>query len=138
MDFQVPSSFEDRIAALQSIEELKGLAPEELAWIAGAGDERSVQDGDLVFSQGAPPHHLIFILAGQVMIKRHTSSPVSVLTGRTGRITGKTPFSRIRAWSAEGRASGNVWLLELHESAFPAMLAAIPSAQIPPRLQTGI
>lgn len=127
MDFQVPSNLEDRIAALQSIEELKGLAPEELAWIAGAGDERSVEDGRLVFSQGAPPHHLIFILAGEVMIKRHTSSPVSFLTGRTGRITGKTPFSRIRAWSAEGRASGNVWLLELHESAFPAMLAAIPS-----------
>lgn len=127
MALQIPSSFEDRILALQSIEELKGLAPEELAWIAGAGNERCVQDGDLVFSQGAPPHHLIFILAGEVMIKRHTSSTVSMLTGKTGRITGKTPFSRIRAWSADGRASGNVWLLELHESAFPAMLAAIPS-----------
>jgi signal transduction histidine kinase len=47
--------------------------------------------------------------------------------GRTGRITGKTPFSRIRAWNADGRASGNVWLLELHESEFPALLTTIPS-----------
>jgi hypothetical protein len=61
------------------------------------------------------------------MIKRRTSSPVTVFMGRTGRITGKTPFSRIRAWSADGRASGNVWLLELHESQFPALLTAIPS-----------
>ena len=123
----LPSNSEQRIAALQSIEELKGLTREELRWIADAGTERFVQDGELIFSQGAPPYHLIFILAGQVDIKRHTSSPVTVFIGRTGRITGKMPFSRIRVWSADGRASGNVWLLELHESQFPALLTAIPS-----------
>jgi signal transduction histidine kinase len=122
-----PSNTEQRVAALDSIEELKGLTPEELRWIADAGTERSVQDGELIFSQGAPPHHLIFILSGSVVIKRHTSSSVSVLIGRTRRITGKTPFSRIRAWNADGRASGNVWLLELHESKFPELLSAIPS-----------
>ncbi|MBB6143188.1 signal transduction histidine kinase [Silvibacterium bohemicum] len=86
-----------------------------------------MQDGELIFSQGAPPRHLIFILAGEVVVKRHTSSAVSVLVGRTKRITGKTPFSRIRSWNADGRASGNVWLLELDDSQFPAMLTAIPS-----------
>lgn len=126
-EFHHPSNIEQRVAALQSIEELNGLTPEDLRWIADAGIERFVQDGELIFSQGAPPHHLIFVLAGEVVIKRHTSSPVSVLTGRTGRITGKTPFSRTRAWNADGRASGNVWLLELHESHFPALLTAIPS-----------
>jgi signal transduction histidine kinase len=121
------SNSEQRIAALQSIGELNGLTLEEFLWIADAGRDRFVQDGELIFSQGAPPHHLIFVLAGEVVVKRHTSSPVSVLTGRTGRITGKTPFSRIRAWNADGRASGDVWLLEIHEGQFPALLAAIPS-----------
>jgi signal transduction histidine kinase len=121
------SDIEQRITALHSIEELEALTPEELRWIADACTERFVRNGELIFSQGAPPHHLIFVLAGEVVIKRHTSSPVSVLTGRTGRITGKTPFSRMSAWNADGRASGNVWLLELHESQFPALLAAIPS-----------
>jgi signal transduction histidine kinase len=121
------STSEERIAALHLIAELNGLTLEELRWIADACTERFVQDGDLIFSQGAPPHHLIFVLAGEVVIKRHTSSPVSVLTGRTGRITGKTPFSRIRAWNADGRASGDVWLLELQESRFPELLTAIPS-----------
>jgi signal transduction histidine kinase len=126
-EFHCPSNTEQRVAALHSIEELRDLTLEELRWIADTSTERSVQDGELIFSQGSPPHHLIFILAGEVMIKRHTASPVSVLTGRTRGITGKTPFSRIRAWNADGRASGNVWLLELHESQFPALLAAIPS-----------
>ena len=115
-EFHRPSNTEQRVDALHSIHELKDLTLEELRWIADTGTERFVQDGELIFSQGAPPHHLIFVLAGEVVIKRHTSSPVSVLTGRTGRITGKTPFSRISAWNADGRASSNVWLLELHES----------------------
>lgn len=126
-EFDRSSNSERRVAALYSIQELEGLTPEELRWIADTGSERFVPDGELIFSQGDPPHHLIFILAGEVVIKRRTSSPVSILTGRTGRITGKTPFSRVHAWNADGRASGNVWLLELHESQFPALLAVIPS-----------
>jgi len=121
------SNREHRIAALRSIEELNGLTDEELRWIANAGTERSVQDGELIFSQGAPPCHLLFILKGEIAIKRHTSSPVTVFTGRSGRITGKTPFSRIGQWNADGRAAGNVWLLEIHEDQFPALLTAIPS-----------
>jgi signal transduction histidine kinase len=50
-----PSNSEQRVAALNSIEELKGLTLEELRWIADASTERSVQDGELIFSQEAPP-----------------------------------------------------------------------------------
>jgi signal transduction histidine kinase len=121
------SNREQRVAALRSIGELDGLTLNELLWIADAGAERSVVDGELIFSQGAPPEHLIIVLAGEITIKRRTSSPVTVFSGRAARITGKTPFSRMRAWNAEGRASGNVWLLEIHESLFPALLTAIPS-----------
>jgi signal transduction histidine kinase len=127
MKQSLPSNSEQRIAALQSIEELNGLTLEELQWVADAGTERSVQDGELIFTQGAPPRHLIFVLDGEVRIKRSTSSPVTVFSGTTRRITGKTPFSSIRAWNADGRASGDVWLLELHESQFAELLTAIPS-----------
>jgi signal transduction histidine kinase len=127
---RAPASEDDLFAivdALRPIEDLSGLTDEELRWIAIHGAERRIADGELIFSQGAPPHHLIFLLSGEVAIKRHTSSPVSVLAGHTGRITGKTPFSRMRAWNADGRATGDVWLLEVHDSQFDEMLKAIPS-----------
>jgi signal transduction histidine kinase len=117
----------DIIAALSTIEDLKGLTEEEFTWLAAHGTERFAKDGDFVFSQGTPPEHLMFILSGDVMVHRHTSSPVSVLIGQTGRITGKTPFSRIKAWNADGRSCGDTWLLELHDSRFPELLTAIPS-----------
>jgi signal transduction histidine kinase len=115
------------VAALRTIEDLKGLTEEEFTWLAIHGAERFGDDGDLIFSQGTPPHHLMFILSGDVLVHRHSSSPVSVLIGQTGRITGKTPFSRIKAWNADGRSSGKTWILELHDSHFPELLNAIPS-----------
>jgi signal transduction histidine kinase len=115
------------VAALSTIEALKGLTEGELSWLATHGTERFGKDGDLIFSQGSPPEHLMFILAGDVLVHRHSSSPVSVLIGQTGRITGKTPFSRIKAWNADGRSSGDTWILELHDSHFPELLTAIPS-----------
>jgi signal transduction histidine kinase len=117
----------DIVAALGTIEDLKGLTEEEYTWLAIHGRERFGKDGDLIFSQGTPPEHLMFILKGDVLVHRHSSSPVSVLIGQTGRITGKTPFSRIKAWNADGRSSGDTWILELHDSHFPELLTAIPS-----------
>jgi signal transduction histidine kinase len=120
-------SIADIVAALSTIEALEGLTEQELTWLATHGTERFGKDGDLIFSQGTPPEHLMFILDGDVLVHRHSSSPVSVLIGQTGRITGKTPFSRIKAWNADGRADGNLWILELHDSDFPELLTAIPS-----------
>src|ERR1700735_5014371 len=120
-------SIADIVAALSTIEALKGLTEEELTWLATHGTERFGKDGDLIFSQGTPPEHLMFILRGDVLVKRHSSSPVSILIGQTGRITGKTPFSRIKAWNADGRSTGDTWILELHDSQFAELLTAIPS-----------
>src|SRR5271170_1250852 len=120
-------SIADIVAALSTIEALKGLTEEEFTWLATHGTQRFGKDGDLIFTQGTPPEHLMFILSGHVLVKRHSSSPVSVLIGQTGRITGKTPFSRIKAWNADGRSSGQTWILELHDSHFPELLNAIPS-----------
>lgn len=115
------------VAALRTIEDLNGLTEDEFTWLAAHGTEKFGNDGDFIFSQGTPPHHLMFILNGDVLVHRHSSSPVSVLIGQTGRITGKTPFSRIKAWNADGRSSGKTWILQLHDSHFPELLNAIPS-----------
>jgi len=117
----------DIVEALSTIEDLKGLSEEEFTWLATHGTDRFAKDGDLIFSQGTPPDHLMFILSGDVLVHRHSSSPVSILIGQTGRITGKTPFSRINAWNADGRSSGDTRILELHCNHFPGLLTAIPS-----------
>src|SRR5580698_9442616 len=76
------------VEALRTIEDLEGLTEGEFTWLAAHGTERLANDGDLIFSQGTPPHQLMFILSGDVLVHRHSSSPVSILIGQTGRITG--------------------------------------------------
>lgn len=61
------------------------------------------------------------------MAQRRKSGPVARFVGRTARVTGKLPFSRMRAWGADGRSVGSIWLLDLHESLFDEMLRVIPS-----------
>jgi hypothetical protein len=102
----VPKRITEIVAAVRAIEDLKGLTEEEFTWLATHGTEKFGNDGDFIFSQGTPPHHLMFILSGEVIVHRHSSSPVFVLIGQTGRITGKTPFSRIKAWNADIVATG--------------------------------
>jgi signal transduction histidine kinase len=115
------------VAALETIEKLEGLTEGEFTWLALHGTERFGKDGDLVFSQASPPDHLMFILHGDVLVHRHSSSPVSVMIPQAGRITGKAPFARIKAWNADGRSSGDTWILALPDSLFPELLTAIPS-----------
>jgi hypothetical protein len=52
----------DIVAALSTIEGLIGLTEEEFTWLATHGTQRYGKDGDLIFSHGSPPEHLMFIL----------------------------------------------------------------------------
>jgi signal transduction histidine kinase len=67
------------------------------------------------------------ILRGEVMAQRRKSGPVARFIGRTSRVTGKLPFSRMKAWGADGSSVGPVWVLDIHEDLFGEMLKAIPS-----------
>ena len=122
-----PTPLPEIIAALRTIPELDGLTEEEYTWIAAHGTERIGADGVSVFTENAPSHHLNFILSGEVLVHRRNSGPVALFIGRTGRITGKLPYSRMKTWGGDGCASGSFWALDLHEDEFAPMLLAIPS-----------
>jgi signal transduction histidine kinase len=115
------------IAALTTIEPLTGLTPPEYLWLASQGTERIVGDKSVVFREGEPAHHMNILLKGEIYVHRRNAGSVLSTIGRTGQITGKLPYSRMTKWGGEGCSSGLLWLLDIHEDAFPAMLRAIPS-----------
>jgi hypothetical protein len=122
-----PSRRTDIIAALRRIAELDGLSDDEYTWIAHHCTERVGAEGTVLFSEKEPCYHLHFILCGEVHVHRRNSGPVALYIGRTGNMTGKLPYSRMKTWGGDGYASGTLWVLDLHEDFFPAMLLAIPS-----------
>ncbi len=67
------------------------------------------------------------ILRGEVLAHRRKSGPVARFIGRTSPLTGKLPYSRMKTWGADGCTVGPVWVLDIHQDLFPAMLLVIPS-----------
>ncbi|MCU1323296.1 MAG: sensory box histidine kinase [Acidobacteriaceae bacterium] len=122
-----PSTIADRTAALRSMPSLDDLSDEEFCWIATHVTERVAPDGALVFVEDSPSHHMHFIVQGEVHVRRRKFATFARFMGRTGQLTGKLPYSRMKAWGGDGCAYGPVWTLDLHEDLFPAMLLAIPS-----------
>ena len=122
-----PTAISERIAALRGVEALQGLSDEEYCWLASHATERIADGQAVIVRQGEPSHHLHIVLKGEIHVHRRNLGSVTLFVGRTGQITGKLPYSRMVAWTGEGVSSGYLWILDIHEDEFPAMLLAIPS-----------
>lgn len=121
-----PTDPSDIVAALRRIKTLDPLSQEEIEWLARNGTERMAHDGTLVFHGGSPVHHMTILLRGEIHVRRNTG-PVSFFIGRSGLVTGKLPFSRMKTFGGDGYAVGELWTLDFDESTFPTLLAAVPA-----------
>jgi signal transduction histidine kinase len=122
-----PTPVTEIVEALRSITPLEGLSDTEYRWLAEHGTERKGETGALVFREGETVLSMVCLLQGEIHVRRKNAGPMSYFIGRAGQITGKLPFSRMKSYGGDGFTNGPVWVLDLHESLFPAMLEAIPS-----------
>jgi len=70
---------------------------------------------------------MVFILKGEIQVRRKTGNSVVLWIGRVGQMTGKLPFSRMKTFGGDGFSVGPSWVLDVHQDLFPPMLEAIPS-----------
>lgn len=115
------------VAALRAVPVLDGLSEAEYTWLATHGEVVQVENDTLIFHEQQPARTLHILLGGEVHVRRSNTGPFAVFTGRAGQLTGKLPFSRMQRYGGDGWAVGTVRSLNLDESLFPEMLAAIPS-----------
>jgi signal transduction histidine kinase len=115
------------VAALRTVPNLEGLTEDEYKWLATHGTERVGPDRSVLFRDNDPAHNMNFILRGEVQVRRRHAGNVALFIGRAGSMTGKLPFSRMKNYGGEGFAVGPVWSLDIPDTLFPEMLAAIPS-----------
>ncbi|NYF81232.1 sensor histidine kinase [Granulicella arctica] len=123
----VPTPLAETVAALHTITQLEGLTEDEYTWLATHGTERIGGEGALIFREGEPTAHLVFILQGEIHVRRRNSGPLALFIGRAGQMTGLLPFSRMKNYGGDGYTIGPAWVLDIHKDLFPAMLLAIPS-----------
>src|SRR6201997_1197654 len=122
-----PTPIPEIVAALRTVSQLDGLTEEEYNWLATHGKERVGPDRAILFHAHDPARNMNFILRGEVQVRRRVSGNVALFIGRAGSMTGKLPFSRMKNYGCEGFAVGPVWSIDIPDTLFPEMLAAIPS-----------
>jgi len=122
-----PSSVEVIADALEHIGPLHGLPLEDRLWLARHGQEVVAKAGEVLYEEGAPAEHMVFILKGEMHVRRQHGGPMALFIGRSGQITGILPFSRMKVFGGQGFAATDLWGLLIHKSEFPSMLQAIPS-----------
>ncbi len=113
--------------ALRTVSALDGLTDEEYLWLAAHGTEVVGEDGAVAFVQDSPADTMIFLLKGEIHVRRNKAGSLVMFIGRSGQMTGKLPYSRMVSYGAMGHVVGSAWALQIHESIFPEMLQAIPS-----------
>jgi signal transduction histidine kinase len=122
-----PSPIGEIVEGLRGITPLQGLTNSEYEWLARHGKERVGESGTMVFQESEPATSMVFLLRGEIHVRRRKAGPMALFIGRAGQMTGKLPFSRMKTYGGDGYTNGPCWVLDIHESLFPAMLEAIPS-----------
>lgn len=123
----MPSSTEEVVAALRGVEALAGLTDADYVWLAENGIERRFAPGATLFREGDPADSMKIMLAGEVHIRRAKSANASFVITQMGQIFGLVPFSRMKGYGGTAHSIGEVWVLDVPQEKFSAMLAAIPT-----------
>lgn len=123
----VPTPVETIAEALERIGPLQGLSLDDRLWLARHGEEAFANSGEILFEEGALAENMVLILKGEIHVRRQHGGPMALFIGRSGQMTGVLPFSRMKTYGGQGFAVSKLWVLQIHRSIFPEMLAAIPS-----------
>jgi signal transduction histidine kinase len=113
----------DLLNELRQIPEFKSLPQNQLQWLVDKGKVVAYSDGQKMFSKGDAIVEMRILLKGEVnFFIEQAGNLRNVGTVEKGEITGKLPFSRMKAATGEGIVTGDALMYSLHQDLFPEMI----------------
>jgi signal transduction histidine kinase len=121
----------DKVEALRRVHVFADLPDEQLKWFADNTEEVLLSPGDVFFRKGEPADSMAIYLEGEVRAYRDEQAHDGyVYIARAGEpnteVSGKLPFSRMKTWSATGRALTHMRVLRFPVRLFPELLQRMP------------
>lgn len=108
---------------LRQVSEFKSLPENQLQWLADKGKVLAYGDGEKIFTKGDAINEMRILLKGEVnFFIEQAGNLRNIGTIEKGEITGKLPFSRMKAATGEGIVAGNSLVYSLHQDHFPEMI----------------
>jgi len=103
-----------------------GLPGDQIDWFLSHAEERHLDSGKLHFRQGDPADAMFVILEGQLQLRGELGGETVVVTSNAGDVTGVLPFSRMKQFPLDGRASTDAKILRFPSSLFPELVQKMP------------
>jgi signal transduction histidine kinase len=126
----ITSSPENKVEALRRVRVFAELPDDQLQWFVDNTEECRFAPGDVLFQTGEPADVMVIYLEGEVHAYLDQAHDGYVYIGRAGEpnteVSGNLPFSRMKLWSATGRAVTDVRVLRFPVSLFPELLQRMP------------
>ena len=127
----ITSSPENKVEALRRVRVFADLPDEQLQWFADNTEDSRYATGDVVFEKGSEADVMVIYLEGEVHAYRDDQAHDGfVYIGRAGEpnteVSGMLPFSRMKEWSATGRAVTDMRVLQFPVRLFPELLQRMP------------
>lgn len=124
------SSPADIVEALRRVHVFADLPVDQLKWFAANVEDRRFAAGDVLFHKGDPPDTMVIFLEGEMHAYWDDKDHDYVYIARAGdpgsEVTGMLPFSRMTAFTIDGRAATDVRLLLFPVRLFPEMMKRMP------------
>src|SRR5450432_1095007 len=103
--------------ALKRVIPLQGLTDDEFYWLASHCTERHLAAGAVLFQDGDLADKMTIMVKGEIHVRRGQGGAIFI--GRSGQITGKLPYSRMKTYGGQGFTTAPAWVLDIHISIFP-------------------
>src|SRR5215469_18725589 len=103
-----------------------GLPEDQVEWFLGHSQELSLQPEDVYLHQGDPADAMYVILEGQLQARGELGGEVVVISAKPGDVTGVLPFSRMKQFPLDARATTDAKILRFPSSLFPELFQRMP------------
>src|SRR5499425_731022 len=102
------------------------LPEDQIDWFRGHAEELRLKEGNAFFRQGDPADAMFVILEGQLQARGELGGETVVISTKPGDVTGVLPFSRMKQFPLDARASTDAKILRFPSSLFPELVQKMP------------
>src|SRR6185295_19788112 len=97
------------------------LPEDQIDWFLGHAEELHLKAGNALFRHGDPADAMFVTLEGQLQARGEFGGETVVFSTKPGDVTGVLPFSRMKQFPLDARATTDAKILRFPSSLFPEL-----------------
>ena len=102
------------------------LPEDQITWFLGHAEELRLKAGNSYFRQGDPADAMFVVMEGQLQARGEMGGETVVFSAKSGDVTGVLPFSRMKQFPLDARATVDATVLRFPSSLFPDLVQKMP------------